>query len=134
MLFGHQHRNQLLAPHHQFLQRLGLGVGRWTYLGPFPFRIQRQYSASLRSVLALSPRPLAKFRTHDGVTAATAIPAVHSAATTWRCSPPVASTTTSCGFSSPSRPTKRLIPARSLVSVMRSPPGRAATTSSALLT
>src|SRR5208282_2571172 len=91
-------------------------------------------SASLRSVLALTPRPLAKFRTHDGLTAATAIPAVHNPATTWRCSPPVASTTTNCGLSSPNRPTRRLIPARSLASVIRSPPGRTATTSSALLT
>src|SRR5260370_42361251 len=46
-------------------------------------------SASLRSVLARSPRPLAKFRTQDGLTAATAIPAVHSAPSTWRCNPPV---------------------------------------------
>jgi hypothetical protein len=88
----------------------------------------------LRSVLACSPRPFAKLRTQAGLTTATAISAAHSAATTWRCSPPVASTTTNCASSARNLATSRLMPAGLLASVTHSALGRTATTSSALLT
>ena len=91
-------------------------------------------SASMRSVFASWPVARAKSRTWRGFITTTGNPTAANAATTARSYPPVASSTTRVGMSRWSRSDRPRSSASSLRRRQRSPPGRAATTSSAFET
>src|SRR5262249_28160464 len=124
VLFGGEHVDELPAPRHQFAQRPRLRAGHGPGDGANRFGKERDDPSSSPPVLANWPVAPAKSRTGRGLITATGRSPPARAAATMTSYPPVASRTTTAGFSGTTRASSVANPASSWLTRKDSPRGR----------